>query len=81
MEPCNHMRPACILINRDKPVATPIHSHKGNLEAERVCMSCNHPESQHGSTGTRPCLASVGNLFDPDFCPCDEFRPKVAKAA
>jgi len=44
-------------------------------------MKCGHLESQHGYTGTRPCLATVGNLLNPDFCSCDEFRPKVAKAA
>jgi len=46
-----------------------------------TCAKCGHTEAEHGNTGTRPCLASVGNPLDPDFCNCDEFRPKVAKAA
>ena len=45
------------------------------------CGKCKHLESEHGTTGMRPCLATVGSLPDRDFCPCDEFRPRVAKAA
>jgi len=55
-------------------VATPISSAK-----PVVCAKCGHPESDHGKTGTRPCLAAVG--ADRSFCPCDEFRPKTLKAA
>jgi hypothetical protein len=62
-------------------MATPMHSRFKGQEAERECANCTHGESEHGTTGTRPCLAVVGTLLDPDFCPCDEFRPRVAKAA
>ncbi len=48
---------------------------------ERQCGRCGHLESQHGVTGSRPCLATVGTLLDSDFCPCDQFEPKVAQAA
>src|ERR1017187_4032998 len=65
----------------NKAVATPIHSRSERPEGQRECANCGHGESEHGTTGTRPCLATVGTLFDPDFCPCDEFRPMVAKAA
>jgi hypothetical protein len=58
-----------------------MHSRSKGQEIERECANCGHRESEHGITGTRPCLATVGSIFDPDFCPCDEFRPKVAKAA
>ncbi len=47
--------------------------------AKSVCANCGHLESEHGRTGTRPCLAAVGP--DRMFCECDEFRPKTAKAA
>jgi len=45
------------------------------------CAHCGHFESEHGTTGTRPCLATVGDLTDRDFCPCDAFRPGISKAA
>ncbi len=45
------------------------------------CAKCGHAESEHGATGTRPCLAAVGELADRDFCACDEYRPKIARAA
>jgi hypothetical protein len=45
------------------------------------CANCNHLEREHGTTGTRPCLAMVGDLLDRDFCPCDEFRGVVARLA
>jgi hypothetical protein len=38
-------------------------------------------EQEHGRTGTRPCLATVGDLADLGFCTCDEFRPKVRRVA
>ena len=45
-----------------------------------ACVNCGHTELEHGQTGTRPCLATVGQ--DRSFCPCDEFRPaKLNKAA
>ena len=67
-------------IAENKTVATSI-TLRTTPEAQRVCENCGHGETAHGFTGTRPCLASVGSLFDPDFCKCDEFRPKIAKAA
>ncbi|SPF53025.1 hypothetical protein SBA4_5390005 [Candidatus Sulfopaludibacter sp. SbA4] len=48
---------------------------------ENRCAHCGHLESEHGTTGTHPCLAMVGDLVDRDFCPCDAFRPKLSKAA
>ena len=50
-------------------------------EPENRCAQCRHLESEHGTTGTRPCLAAVGDLVDRDFCACDSFRPKFSKAA
>jgi len=38
------------------------------------CAVCRHLESEHGMTGTRPCLATVGPLLSRDFCPCDRFQ-------
>jgi len=55
-------------------VAAPISTVK-----QSVCVNCGHTEAEHGQTGTRPCLATVGD--DRSFCPCDEFRPKKLKAA
>jgi hypothetical protein len=48
---------------------------------ERVCAGCGHTESQHGATGTKPCLAMVGDVLVRDFCPCDQFREQLSKAA
>lgn len=50
-------------------------------ERETRCVACGHFESEHGITGTRPCLATVGDLLSRDFCTCDAFQPMVAKAA
>jgi len=47
--------------------------------AKSVCANCGHPESEHGTTGTRPCLATVGR--ERLFCTCDEFHPNTAQAA
>jgi hypothetical protein len=44
-----------------------------------ACANCGHTEIEHGRTGTRPCLAVVGD--DRHFCSCDEFQPKRLKAA
>jgi len=44
-------------------------------ESDRRCASCNHLRSEHGTTGTRPCLAMTGDLLTRNFCSCDEFRP------
>jgi hypothetical protein len=52
---------------------------KPQPEPERLCV-CNHLESEHGTSGTRPCLATVGDLLNRDFCTCDELRTGVAKA-
>jgi hypothetical protein len=48
---------------------------------ERRCRACRHLESEHGTTGMHPCLAMVGDLLDREFCPCDEFRIAMSKAA
>ena len=48
---------------------------------DRKCANCGHTESEHAGTGTRPCLAMVGDLVERAFCACDEFRAKAAKAA
>jgi hypothetical protein len=45
--------------------------------AER-CIDCGHLESEHGRTGTRPCLAMIGDLLDRHFCPCDELKTAAA---
>ena len=46
-----------------------------------LCARCHHPESEHGKTGTHPCLSMVGTLLDRDFCTCDQFRLPLRKAA
>jgi hypothetical protein len=45
------------------------------------CANCGHSETEHGRTGTRPCLATIGALPELGFCPCDEYRPKAVRAA
>ena len=50
-------------------------------EAEIRCRACRHLEREHGTTGTHPCLAMVGDLLDRQFCACDEFRAALRKAA
>jgi len=42
------------------------------------CTVCRHLETQHGKTGTRPCLAMVGPLLRRDFCSCDRFHSNIA---
>ncbi len=72
---------ASVLIESNKTVATSVQRDPVNRGPEEKCANCGHPEREHGATGTRPCLATVGNLLNPDFCSCDEFRPKLVKAA
>lgn len=43
-------------------------------EPEKRCVHCGHLESEHGRTGTRPCLAMIGDLLDRDFCSCEELK-------
>src|SRR5215831_4245858 len=62
-------------------VAAPIPSRSKKTQPEVLCATCGHAELEHGRTGTRPCLASVGELADLGFCRCDEFRPKAQRAA
>jgi hypothetical protein len=50
-------------------------------EPEVRCAACHHLESEHGKTGTHPCLAMVGELLAREFCRCDQFRTAVRKAA
>ena len=45
------------------------------------CLACGHLDREHGATGTRPCLAMVGDLLDRDFCRCDKLRVEMSKAA
>jgi len=42
---------------------------------EARCSVCRHKESEHGRTGTRPCLAMTGPILKRDFCACDRFQP------
>lgn len=46
-----------------------------------ICVRCGHLESQHGTSGLRPCLAMVGDLLHREFCKCDGFRAAVNRAA
>lgn len=48
---------------------------------ESRCVKCGHLQSEHGTTGTRPCLAMVGDLLHRRFCSCDEFHAKLHSAA
>jgi hypothetical protein len=50
-------------------------------ESEHRCRKCGHLESEHAKTGTRPCLAMVGDLLHREFCSCDQFRVAIATAA
>jgi hypothetical protein len=43
------------------------------------CISCGHLASEHGKTGTKPCLAMTGDLLDRHFCPCDELKITAAR--
>jgi hypothetical protein len=54
---------------------------KKDLKAQPRCAVCGHLESEHGATGTRPCLAMAGELLERNFCSCDFFVAKAAKAA
>lgn len=45
------------------------------------CARCRHLESEHAPSGTRPCLAVVGDLLEREFCKCDEYLARGAKAA
>jgi len=46
-----------------------------------MCAQCGHPETDHGTTGFRPCLAMVGDVLHREFCKCDSFRKSARKAA
>jgi hypothetical protein len=50
-------------------------------EPEVRCLACGHLEQDHGATGTRPCLAMVGDLLEREFCQCDRFCGEIRKAA
>jgi hypothetical protein len=62
-------------------VAAPTLSRKKSPVPEVRCANCGHAETQHGRSGTKPCLATVGELANIGFCACDEFRPEAKKAA
>ena len=51
------------------------------LEPVKRCLQCGHLESEHGKTGTRPCLAVIGNGGDRQFCPCDELKTSAARGS
>ncbi len=46
-----------------------------------LCATCGHPESQHGATGSKPCLAMTGDLLEREFCQCERFTTDLSKAA
>jgi hypothetical protein len=50
-------------------------------EAEVRCAVCKHLESEHGTSGTRPCLSMVGDLLQREFCACDHFQAGMTMAA
>ena len=61
-------------------MATAIPS-RSKRAPENPCANCGHPETEHGTTGTRPCLAAVGEFPNRDFCRCDHFRPQPARGS
>jgi hypothetical protein len=49
---------------------------------ELLCARCHHPESEHGKSGFRPCLAMVGDdLVTREFCTCNKFQAAVIRKA
>jgi len=50
-------------------------------EPEIHCANCGHLENEHGTSGTRPCLAMKGDLLHREFCACGQFRARMTKAA
>jgi len=61
-------------------------AHTTHLRFERKaeenqvrCSACGHLETEHGMTGTRPCLAVAADLLDRHFCACDQFQPNAAR--
>ncbi len=56
-------------------------AQKPEHSPELVCAACGHLESQHGATGSKPCLAMTGELLAREFCPCDRFIADWSKAA
>jgi hypothetical protein len=54
---------------------------KGPKTPEPKCERCGHLESEHGQSGTRPCLAMVGDLLNRKFCRCNRFKALLRKAA
>jgi len=61
---------------KSKPAA-----RKAEQPTEVLCLFCGHPESAHGTTGHRPCLAMTGDVLAREFCTCDGFIAGVPKAA
>ena len=51
------------------------------MVTEPRCTRCGHVESKHGRTGSRPCMAVIGELAKRELCHCDEFHVKAALAA
>ncbi|MDR3698365.1 MAG: hypothetical protein P4L56_01940 [Candidatus Sulfopaludibacter sp.] len=56
-------------------------AQKPEQSPELVCAACGHRESQHGTTGSKPCLAMTGDLLAREFCSCDRFTADWSKAA
>ena len=75
--PGNPASPPHVSFNR-----VPIKTPKNPNPPEVRCGRCHHLESEHGKSGSRPCLAMVGDdLTTREFCKCDKFRSELRKAA
>ena len=61
-----------------KDMEHPSHHRSNWREPVERCIRCGHLASEHGKTGTRPCLAMIGDLLDRAFCPCDELQITAA---
>jgi hypothetical protein len=71
--PSNLLNPLDVLLNR---VAVKVSN-----PPEVLCIRCHHPESEHGKTGFRPCLAMVGDLLTREFCKCNQFQAAMVRKA
>ena len=68
------MVPGHPIIGEDMATSTDLRDERA--PAAR-CAVCRHAESEHGKTGTRPCLAMVGSLLRREFCACDRYQSKA----
>ena len=62
-------------------MARPTHAAREGEPPVEKCSRCGHLETEHGTTGSRPCLAMKGDLLHREFCQCDAFHGKLGKAA